>query len=82
VYRKPEIKEITEQEVNTIVIQFLREIRRQNDSKTILDLLDDIQNQFEKISPYGSMMRVLYKLEDDLNEHRDVWFTPNREDTY
>lgn len=82
VYRKPEIKEISEQEVNTIVIQFLREIRRQNDPKTVLDLLDDIQLQFEKISPYGSMMRIFYKLEDDLNSHRDVWFTPNREDTY
>ena len=33
IYRKPDIREITEIEVNTIVIQFLREIRKCRESK-------------------------------------------------
>lgn len=82
IYKKPEIKEITEQEVNTIVIQFLRDLRKKEDTKTILDLLDGIQHQIEKICPYGSMMRFFYKLEDDIHKDKDVWVVPNREETY
>lgn len=82
VYRKPEVKEISEEEVNTIVIQFLRNLRKEQTHKKILDLLDDIQSQLIKILPFGSMMRIFYKLEDKGNKPRDVWFVPNREETY
>lgn len=81
-YKKPKIKEITEEEVNTIVIQFLRDIRKHEDNKTILDLLDDIQQQIEKICPFGSMMRIMYKLDSETNKHKDSWVIPNREETY
>ena len=82
VYRKPEVKEISEEEVNTIVIQFLRNLRKEQMHKKILDLLDDIQSQLVKILPFGSMMRIMYKLEDNADKHRDVWFVPNREEAY
>jgi len=78
IYRKPEIKEISEQEVNTIVIQFLRDLRKTAQSKNILDLLDGIQTQVEKICPFGSMMKIAYQLEGG----NDSWFVPNREDTH
>ena len=82
IYRRPDIREITEEEVNTIVIQFLREIRKCKESKRILDLLDDIQNQIVKTCPFGSMMKILYKLEDENSKNKDIWFIPNREDTH
>ena len=82
VYRKPEVKEISEEEVNTIVIQFLRNLRKEQTYKKILDLIDDIQSQLVKILPFGSMMRIMYKLENDADKNRDVWFVPNREEAY
>lgn len=82
IYQKPEIKEVSEEEVNTMVIQFLRDLRKAIQPKIIMDLLDDIQHQIEKVAPYGSMMRIMYKVDDEINKNRDVWMTPNREDTY
>jgi len=70
IYKKPEVREITEEEVNTIVIQFLRDIRKQDNNKKILDLMDNIQHQVEKICPFGSMMRIVYRLD---NQNNDVW---------
>jgi hypothetical protein len=81
-YKKPEIKEITEEEVNTIVIQFLRDIRKHEDNKTILDLLDNIQQQIEKICPFGSMMRLVYRIDDEMHKNKDTWVIPNREETF
>jgi len=79
IYKKPEVREITEEEVNTIVIQFLRDIRKQDNNKKILDLMDNIQHQVEKICPFGSMMRIVYRLD---NQNNDVWWIPNRDESY
>ena len=76
VYKKPEVKDVTEEEINTIIINFLRDIRIKADPKQLLDVLDGIQQKIQRICPFGSMVKIIYKLETN----KDVWFVPNREE--
>jgi hypothetical protein len=45
----------------------------------VLDILDNIVEQIEKICPFGSMVKLMYKF-DNPNSTKDIWFTPNREE--
>ena len=79
VYKKPEVKDVTEEEINTIIVNFLRDVRVKDDPKQILDVLDNIQQKIERICPFGSMVKIMYKLETQ-NSNKDIWFIPNREE--
>lgn len=79
VYKKPEVKDVTEEEINTIIVNFLRDVRVKADPKQILDVLDNIQQKIERICPFGSMVKIMYKLETQ-NSNKDIWFIPNREE--
>jgi ubiquitin len=80
IYKKPEVKEVTEEEINSIVVNFMRNLRINKMPKKILDTIDDIQQKIEKICPFGSMVKILYKYEDTDKPNQDLWFMPNREE--
>jgi hypothetical protein len=75
VYRKPDIKEVTEEEINSIVVSFMRTLRVSVKPRAVLDTIYAIQRKIEKICPYGSMIKIIYKY-----KNKDNWFIPNREE--
>ena len=76
VYTKPEVKEVTEEEVSCHLITFMRDIRLQEDTRSILNTLDTIQNNIEKLCPFGSMLKIFFKNQS----HPDSWFCTNRDE--
>ncbi|CAI2382878.1 unnamed protein product [Moneuplotes crassus] len=75
VYRKPEVKEVTEEEINSIVINFMRTLRISKSPKAVLDAVDSIQQKIEKICPFGSMIKIFYQYKNN-----DTWIIPHREE--
>jgi hypothetical protein len=74
-YGKPELKEVTVEEVNSHLMNFLRDIREGNSVREVLDVLDKIQLDIEKLCPFGSMLKIFHKNW----EKTDEWFVPNKE---
>jgi hypothetical protein len=60
-YGKPELKEVTVEEVNSHLMNFLRDIREGNSVREVLDVLDKIQLDIEKLCPFGSMLKIFHK---------------------
>lgn len=54
----------------------MREIRVEENTEMIMNSLDRIQENVEKLCPFGSMIKILYKD----NTQEDTWFSTNREE--
>ena len=69
------MKEVTEEEINSIVVNFMRTLRTSTSPRAVLDVVGEIQQKIEKICPFGSMVKIMYKYKG-----KDHWFLPNREE--
>lgn len=54
----------------------MRNLRYEISTKQVLDLVESIQKRVEDLCPFGSMIKVMYKVDTGIKN--DQWMVTNR----